>query len=499
MPTNPKKKAKRLAPNPSDAPEPKTKSARRRLHIRADLAHGGSLHVRHLSDRDVQLDGVEVALGDADPKPVWIQLAKTGTFRGHPAGPFELNSKVFEDIVRNFKATQNRSIPIDFEHASEADPTQGAIPVDGAPAQGWIRDLRIDGGNLWGLVEWGDKARDYIRAGQYKFFSPAIRFGARDRVTGQQIGARMTSGALTNNPFLDGMKPLAAKDADGGAVPMRLAHAPHEYMSRLKAILRLPELCSARECAEHLERLRDHFDGADGNPDGTHEGVKLAEFCGPMRDLVDAPLGSTWDQVFEIVEGLIDAAIDEHEVEAHPEMTDDDNGAELTDAPQGDDSMFKDIAEATAKLSEAQAETSKLTLTLKDRDAKIVDLETEVKTLRDNEAKRIEADQTAEIEEAFATYKDAKKLSDQDKGHMLATLKAAPDAFRALFPKVAQEHRHLQRNLTEEREDAASTVIDNAEPANSESPLQTTKRLMKEKKLSYADAQNLALKLRGGR
>ena len=146
-------------------------------------------------------------------QPVWIQLAKQGRFLGHSAGPFEMTSKTFDEIVQNFKAHPEQ-IPIDFEHASESDAASGSIPHTGAPAQGWIVDMRVQDGNLFGLVEWGTLARDYIKNGQYKYFSPAIRFGAKDRVSGRPIGARMTSGALTNSPFLSGLQMVAAKDTE---------------------------------------------------------------------------------------------------------------------------------------------------------------------------------------------------------------------------------------------------------------------------------------------
>jgi phage I-like protein len=159
--------------------------------------------------------GESVTLSDnaAGEEPVWIQLAMSGSFAGHSAGPFELNTKVFSEIVANFKATQNRAIPIDYEHASELDATSGSVPTSGAPAVGWVTDLKIDGDNLWGLVEWLEPAKSQIRAKQYRFISPAIRFESKDRVTGKPVGARLTSAGLTNLPYLDGMQPLAAKDA----------------------------------------------------------------------------------------------------------------------------------------------------------------------------------------------------------------------------------------------------------------------------------------------
>lgn len=472
-----------------ETPKPKTARAGR-IHVRADLSTGGALHVSHhaMSDRVVHLDGVSVTLADDNAKPVWIQLAKPGTFRGHPAGPFTMNAQTFEEIVRNFKATENQRVPIDYEHASEADPTEGSIPTNGAPAQGWIVDMRVDGGNLWGLVEWGPQAREQIRSGQYRYFSPAIRFGAKDRVTGQQIGARMTSGALTNNPFLDGLKPLAAKDA---LVAMRgaLAHSPHEYMPAIKAALRMPELCSARECGDTLGMLRGHLDAVDGDHEQMHEGIKLGDYLKPLRDLTGAVPGTTWDEVFDIVEDLIDAAIDKHVIEDHggdaaegAEMTEGEgNGAdeETTMADMNDKNATTTIA-----LSEAQTKVAELSLQLKDESARADKAEGELKTLREWKVTREEKDLADRVSEAFDTYKDERKLTDGDREAMLIVLKANAKLFEERYPRVSADKRHLLRDLTPQRtpqSGGSSTVV--------ETHAELTKRLMSERKLSYPDAQ----------
>ncbi len=151
------------------------------------------------------------ASGD-DNKRVWIQLAEIGAFKGHPAGHFELTSGTFAEIVRNFK-NDGLPIPFDFEHASEMDPRGGNVPSQGAPAVGWIYELdNREALGLWGLVGWLPIARDYIRAKRYKYLSPTIRFATRDRVTGAPAGARLSSAALTNQPFLRSLAPLAASD-----------------------------------------------------------------------------------------------------------------------------------------------------------------------------------------------------------------------------------------------------------------------------------------------
>lgn len=166
-------------------------------------------------ERAVALDAK--AMSEKADGPVWIQIARVGQWAGHPAGSFQLTPKIFDEIVANFRGTRNRRIPIDFEHVSEMDPREGTVPEKGAPAQGWMIDLDNRGeAGLWALADWKEPARSYIREGKYMFFSPTIRFNARDPQSGTRRGARLSSGALTNKPFLDGMMPVAAKDVGDG-------------------------------------------------------------------------------------------------------------------------------------------------------------------------------------------------------------------------------------------------------------------------------------------
>jgi phage I-like protein len=204
-------------PEDDDAPSSKPlrkkpKKKQTRIRIGAD----GSVDVHHM--KSIDLPAIALSANAAGPGdgPTWNQINKLGEFKGHAAGHFAITAKTNDEIVRNFEATQNQHVPIDFEHASEMNATDGTIPTHGAPAQGWIKKLHNRGAEgLWGLFDWHELARGYVRSGQYKFLSPAIRFRSRDRVTGDVIGARLTSVALTNNPFLDGLQPLVASDRHG--------------------------------------------------------------------------------------------------------------------------------------------------------------------------------------------------------------------------------------------------------------------------------------------
>lgn len=159
-------------------------------------------------------------------RPIWIQAATTGTWKGHPAHPIiEFTEKTFDQVIANFRKNPSFALDangvgnapvvrLDYEHASEfGDPTRGSIPTDGLPAPGWVLDLEKRRGadgkvQLWALVEMGEQLWGQVERREYLWTSVAVDPNGKDRVTNQPIGAVMTSLAMTNNPFILGMEPM---------------------------------------------------------------------------------------------------------------------------------------------------------------------------------------------------------------------------------------------------------------------------------------------------
>ncbi len=138
------------------------------------------------------------------------------------AGTWVKNGKEFsiiaddlEAMARNFQKRKNEMVTLDYEHASEMPEVAHGGPV---PASGWIHSLFVTdtGGTpvLRALIEWTPRAKDMIASAEYRFFSPAIDFGARDKETGEPQGATLTSGALTNHPFLEELPAITLSDND---------------------------------------------------------------------------------------------------------------------------------------------------------------------------------------------------------------------------------------------------------------------------------------------
>jgi phage I-like protein len=136
---------------------------------------------------------------------------------------FSISPQDLQDMVENFDKRKNDMLVIDYEHASEQPEVARGGPV---PAAGWIHELFVDHGAsattrtkngkkegvLKALVEWTPEASGLIGSGRYRFFSPAIDWTARDKETGKPQGATLTSGALTNHPFLEELPPLMLTD-----------------------------------------------------------------------------------------------------------------------------------------------------------------------------------------------------------------------------------------------------------------------------------------------
>lgn len=445
--------------------EPRVINQRRglRMRIHAD----GAMDIKHLmSDGGMFAPGL-VELADAyTDKPVWIQIAKAGRF--NKGGPFELNAQVFSDIIKNFDATTNKLVPIDFEHASESDPTDGVIPTQGAPAQGWITklEMRDNGSTLWALVEWLPLAREYIKAKKYRFFSPAIRFNARDRNTGEVIGARLTSGALTNNPFLDGMMPLAARDF--GEEPL-----------------------TTQELKDGAVTLSWDIEGP--NAPRLPLDVNVLQAMEGIRDVISAILPCEMEPEEEEDEPPSMPSNPIPQVPPQYKYMSDPTAAKLADKEPVKPMDTITLTEHETKLNAATAE---LKLSLKEAESKVeaanarvAAVEAELVTLREAETKRAAAERVRRVDIAFEQYKDVQKLTDLDKELMGVLLDAKPELFEKKYPVVSAQTQILSARISQERPAAAAL------PAGVERPsLKTlTDKYMSDGALSYEEAFTKAL------
>ncbi|WP_057465569.1 phage protease [Pseudovibrio sp. POLY-S9] len=160
------------------------------------------------TSHEIQLDGNAAV-------PSWIELVPAGQFVGRDGRPFVNDGP--EDVVAFFVRSE-LDLVIDYEHATEKE------NVEGVPAAGWIKELEVRGGAIWGRVEWTPPAATRISNREFRFISPVLWHSHSSR---RVLG--LASAALTHKPnlkmtALNSAHPSPPKETDSkteGTVAMK--------------------------------------------------------------------------------------------------------------------------------------------------------------------------------------------------------------------------------------------------------------------------------------
>jgi phage I-like protein len=128
--------------------------------------------------------------------PEWVELIPAGVFTGRDGrGPFE-NADPNAIIKATKKLNMTAGLPVDYDHA-----TDYAAPNGGpAPASGWIRDLAVRSGAIWGRVEWTPDGSVHVKNKHWAYLSPVFEYVERN---GRLVITCLLRAALTNNPNLE--------------------------------------------------------------------------------------------------------------------------------------------------------------------------------------------------------------------------------------------------------------------------------------------------------
>lgn len=114
-------------------------------------------------------------------------------------GEFEFTQEDADCVIADFEA-KGHDLVIDYEHQS--------LSGEKAPAAGWIHRLeKCPDGILAYIRYWTEEAKEYLLAGQYRYFSPTLYFSR----SGKHVTA-IHSAALTNHPAMHGIPALVADD-----------------------------------------------------------------------------------------------------------------------------------------------------------------------------------------------------------------------------------------------------------------------------------------------
>lgn len=132
-----------------------------------------------------------------------VQVFRTGTFYHPLYGRFTITPETLRLMQDNFRRVRPKSpteMPVDYEHMSMSSQV--------APAAGWVKGVSTDGHGLFADIEWTEAAAAKIAAKEYRFISPEFLLHYTDKETGRDVGAVLLCVALTNRPFIEGMRPV---------------------------------------------------------------------------------------------------------------------------------------------------------------------------------------------------------------------------------------------------------------------------------------------------
>ncbi|PKL96808.1 MAG: hypothetical protein CVV18_00330 [Gammaproteobacteria bacterium HGW-Gammaproteobacteria-8] len=147
--------------------------------------------------------------GAADHPTIEVQVTPAGAFvprdgRDMLVSAWRIDSAIAAQVIARFRANITPLV-LDYEHQTLNAEFNGQP----APAAGFFRELVWrDGQGLFATVELTARAAQFVRDGEYRYFSPIFSY---DSQTGAVLKLEM--GALTNNPALDGMQPAALRAA----------------------------------------------------------------------------------------------------------------------------------------------------------------------------------------------------------------------------------------------------------------------------------------------
>lgn len=153
-----------------------------------------------------------ITLEQKDGKTIsTVHMLKTGKFEHPWWGVLEFDRKVFGTMIKNFKdGVPYGKIALDFRH----------MPERGAAA--WVNKVfeklkGKNGADLFFEVEWTPNGQLAVEEKSFLFTSIEFSESYKDNQTGKIYGPTILGGALTNRPFIKGLKPIAMSD-DGSEI-----------------------------------------------------------------------------------------------------------------------------------------------------------------------------------------------------------------------------------------------------------------------------------------
>ena len=156
------------------------------------------------------------------------------------------------ESARRWFQQMGRKLAIDYEH--QTFDRLNTRPDGLRPAAGWIGSLDVRDDGLWATdVTWTERAAELLRAGEYRYFSPVIFWTDEDHTDVSALGPV----ALTNDPAMHGVRPLAASRQPSESPDEESAEPEPTIASVLVAQAELDAAQAEIECLRKQLRMEE--------------------------------------------------------------------------------------------------------------------------------------------------------------------------------------------------------------------------------------------------
>ena len=147
-------------------------------------------------------------------------------------GEFDVDEESYKAMKAQI-AKRGVDLVVDYEH-------QTLKGVE-APAAGWVKELKLEDGQIKAVVEWTPRGARYLENKEYRYLSPVVNVRKADN---KAVG--LHSLALTNTPAIEGMNPIVNSDNfEGGQHSMDI--------KKLAELLGLSEDATEEQVVEALK------------------------------------------------------------------------------------------------------------------------------------------------------------------------------------------------------------------------------------------------------
>lgn len=178
-------------------------------------------------------------------------------------------------LVMEAWAKRGVDMAMDYEHQSLQDP-----PIE-APNAATRIVPQVRNGELWATeVKWTDRAAGYLRAGEYRYTSPAFNYdGKTFRIT------NLINVALTNNPATYAIAPLVAASTQAKEPRMDFEKVIAELKAKLaEQETQIAALTAAKtEAEQRLAALTATKEGTEGEVEQLSAALSISGKTRPER------------------------------------------------------------------------------------------------------------------------------------------------------------------------------------------------------------------------